>query len=301
MLEYSEYLQKTVAPSTQKRYERELKLYFNYLSKLVDNDSCTTEKPAEAGYEQIMNYLGYLRQKHTEGNTVNCALHAIKKYYDCLMSMGIRADHPAKSIRLRDKKSRDIQLQNLFTAEELTTLLLLRKERYQVLKNRNLLILSLLIYQGLTTGECCNIDRSDIHLPGQTIYIKSSRRSNRRTLELKENQLEYLMDYLSTDRPKLLAMGPIQTEKLLITKKGTVEKGEGISYLLDSQKDLFPGRKLNPRTIRQSLIANKLAGGEDLRKVQVFAGHKYPDTTEKYRQTYVENLKIAIHRYHPMS
>ena len=44
--------------------------------------------------------------------------------------------NPAKSIRLRDKRSRDIQLQDLFKTTELEQLLE-KKERYQLLKNRN--------------------------------------------------------------------------------------------------------------------------------------------------------------------
>jgi len=34
--------------------------------------------------------------------------------------------------------------------------------------------------------------------------------------------------------------------------------------------------------------------------VQVFAGHKYPSATEKYRQDDVEELKRAVLKYHPL-
>ncbi|WP_158857071.1 hypothetical protein [Lunatibacter salilacus] len=47
-------------------------------------------------------------------------------------------------------------------------------------------------------------------------------------------------------------------------------------------------------------IANLLKRGNDLRIVQVFAGHKYPSATEKYKQANVEALQAAINQYHPI-
>ncbi len=88
-----------------------------------------------------------------------------------------------------------------------------------------------------------------------------------------------LYKYIHDDRPKLLKM---DTKTLIINKSGKPEKGEEISYLVSTQKGLFPMRKLNPRTIRQSVITNLLDAGHDLRKVQVFAGHRYPSSTEQY-------------------
>ena len=59
-------------------------------------------------------------------------------------------------------------------------------------------------------------------------------------------------------------------------------------------------RKLTALVIRQSVIANLLAKNNDLRVVQYFAGHKSPDTTEKYRQTGLNALKVAIDKLHPI-
>lgn len=78
-------------------------------------------------------------------------------------------------------------------------------------------------------------------------------------------------------------------------------KGEDITkHVKRSFKNKFKGRKVNVTTIRQSVITNLLKAGNDLRIVQVFAGHKYPSTTEKYKQTNVEALKTAIQSYHPI-
>lgn len=281
-MDFTDYLSSRVAPSTAKRYVREVELFFS-----------SVEHPKTATYQEIMNYIGKLRGKQ---NNLSCSLHGIKKYYSYLVATGERKDNPAKSIRLRDKRSRDVQLQDLFKTEELE-LLLDKKERYPILKKRNQIIISLLIYQGLTNGEITNLEIENINLEQGTIQIKPGRKTNGRTLKLNSKQVFWVMKYLQEDRPKLLK---VKSEKLIISKLGTEETGEGICYVVETQKHLFPDRKLNAKTIRQSVITNLLKQGKDLRIVQTFAGHKYPSTTERYKQTQVEELKNQILKYHPL-
>lgn len=59
-------------------------------------------------------------------------------------------------------------------------------------------------------------------------------------------------------------------------------------------------KKLTPTSIRQSVITNLLSQGNNLRMVQEFAGHKHPDTTEKYRQTGLKALQDAVEKHHPL-
>ncbi len=277
-----EYLNKRLAPSSVKRYLKEIQ---TYLSK--------TKEAKSANYGQVVGYIGKCR---TINNNVAVTLHALQHYYGYLVHIGIRTNNPAKAIKLRDRKNRAIQIQDLFTSAELEKLLD-RKERYRLLKNRNKIIISLLIYQGLTNSEIKNLRLDDINLEQGTVYIKAGRRTNKRTLQLKANQVYWIMEYLNQDREQLRS---VKTDKLIVSKKGTAESGEGISYLIETMKALYPDRTLNPKTIRQSVIINLLKAGEDLRIVQVFAGHKYPSTTERYRVQKTEALKQQIFKYHPL-
>jgi integrase/recombinase XerD len=213
-----------------------------------------------------------------------------------LVEIGERDDNPAKPIRLRDKRSRDIQTQDLFTPQELERLLD-RKERYRVLKNRNLLVISLFIYQGLSNREIKNLRVQDIDLKEGKINIKASGKNNGRILKLNAKQMYFLMQYLNEDRPELLKF---ETDILIISKVGTAETGEGIHYVIETSKHLFPTKKLNPVTIRQSVIANLLKSGNDLIILQAFSGQKYPSATEKYKQTQFEELKKQVIKYHPL-
>ena len=89
--------------------------------------------------------------------------------------------------------------------------------------------------------------------------------------------------------------------QLLITNRGTPETGECLKHIFKPFKKQFPDRILNAKTIRQSVITNLLKEGKDLRLVQVFAGHKYPSSTERYRQTGIEKLKNEVEKFHPLN
>ena len=288
-MEFIAYLKEHHAPSTVARYSREINIFFLSLeSKGIDSKA--------ARYSDIINYLGVLRKRYKNGSTLNCSLAAIKRYYNYLNDIKVRSDHPAITIKLRDNKSSEIQLQDLFSEAELEQLLE-RKERYEILKNRNQIIISLLIYQGLRNGEIKALEVNNINLEEGSIYIKSSRQTNARTLKLRSKQVLLFYKYIAIDRPKLIRT---TTNKFIISKLGTAENGEGIGYLIETKRHLFAGRKLNAKTIRQSVITNLLKQGKDLRIVQVFAGHRYPSSTQKYRQTDTELLKTEVLKYHPL-
>lgn len=285
-MDFTTYLNAHYAPSTIKRYKREIALYMDWLQ--------SKNKTAQAAkYNDILSYIGTQRKQNKK---VRCSLHGIKVYYNYLVSSEKREDNPAKAIHLKDSKNRDVQIQDLFKTEELEQLLN-RKERYSILKNRNRIIISLLIYQGLTSSEIQNLELEDIDLETGTVSIKAGRRSNSRRLKLESKQVFWMFAYLSKDREILLKT---ESNKLIISKQANKEVADGIGHLLKSYRYLFPGRNLNAKTIRQSVICNLLQSKKDLRLVQVFAGHRYPSSTEKYRQSEVEALKSQILKYHPL-
>jgi integrase/recombinase XerD len=289
-----EYLSQRHTPSTTAHYERNIKRYLKE----------TTEPKAKAAtYSDVMDYIGTLRKQYSNPETIKVIIQAIKKYYYWLNHTGQRKTHPCRNLKLREKANRDIQIQDLFKSEELE-LLMERKERYKDMKIKNQVIISLLIYQGLTRNDIVSLTLKDIDLDAGTIYIKSDTKTNSRTLKLRPNQIMLFHKYITQIRPKLLQVSPfggdLEGASFILSKLGTPERGEGISYLLETAQHLFPERNLNTKTIRQSVIANLLKQGHDLRLVQVFAGHKYLGSTEKYRQTGIEELKAAVNKYHPL-
>lgn len=285
------YLKKYYSKSTAEAYRREIEIYAS------NNPSAK-----KYVYAQIVNHIGSLRKRYTNSSTVSRMVAAIKVYYDYLCHAGIRKDNPAKAIILKDKISRDIQLQDLFTTSELA-LLMNRKDFHFNLVGRNKVLMSLLIYQGLRPKEMEAIQLRDIDLQEGNIYIRATPRTNSRTLTLKPNQILLFQEYLHSIRNNLLKGN--ESDYLLIGERGNKMASEDITKHTKRIGKTKPfgkkdNRKINVMTIRQSVITNLLKQNNDLRIVQTFAGHKYPSTTERYRQSNVEALQVAINLYHPI-
>jgi len=286
-MKLNEYLQKHYTKKTAIAYKREIEIYIS-----------NNKKAERYTYAEIVNYIGILRTKYTNSKTINRILSSIKAYYSYLCFIEVRKDNPTKSIRLRDKQSRDIQLQDLFTSDELETLLTAKQERYTNLDYRNKALMSLLIYQALKPNEIEALQCDEINLEEANIYIKSSAKNNSRTLALKANQILLFKKYLEEIRVKLVAEN--ETKSFIIGQRKEPMTAEDITKHIKRNYNIYKPRKVNALTIRQSVITNLLKQNNDLRIVQSFAGHKYPSTTERYKQSNVEALQTALQIYHPI-
>lgn len=249
-------------------------------------------------YQNILDYMEEISKKQSNPKYRVVILSAIKKYYDYLVINGYRNDHPCKLLNIKVKHNEPIQVQDLFSSEELL-LLLKRENRYQYIDTRNAVVLSLLIYQGLTSEEIISLKVKDIDLDNGTVYIKSSTNLNRRTLELVNRQMIVFSKYINEARPKLLRW---DSDKLVLSKLGKpIADISSIKSIVEPLKDLFPDKKLCPQTIRMSVICNWLNEKKyPLEHVQELAGHKWPSTTEKYIKANSEQQRELINRFFPM-
>jgi integrase/recombinase XerD len=152
MEELRAYLKHRYAKETAKAYQREIEIYLS---------NCPGAE--KAGYKEVFAYLGQLRNRYPNPKTIRRILSTLKVYYDYLNVSGRRTDNPTAAIRLRDQISSDIQLQDFFTPGELEQLLH-KEERYALLSERNKVLMSLLIYQGLQPRELAETENKRYQL-----------------------------------------------------------------------------------------------------------------------------------------
>lgn len=273
------YLEQNLRKSTSKNYLYEINKY-----------KLSNPKSEYYDYKKVMEYIAMIRKNYESASMIRI-LSALKKYYDYLIEIGTRKDNPARAIQLRDVKKKPIQLQDLFTDNELQKLLEPRQERYQLLAKRNQIIIGLLVHQALKIGEIIQIKTSDIFLEKAQINIRGTSQTNNRILPLKAEQILLFYSYLEHIKN--------DSNIFLVNKLGNKITGEDVNYLVSTYQKQFT-KKLTSITIRQSVITNLLSKGNDLRMVQEFAGHKYLDTTEKYKQSGIKALQNAVNQYHPI-
>jgi integrase/recombinase XerD len=257
-------------------------------------------RAARYQYKDIVSHFVALKKRYPNPATRNSILAAIKKYYNYLLETGIRNDHPCRAFHIKGEniaKRTQINFQYLFTPKELD-MLLDRENRYPHLKTRNKIIISLLIYQGLTSDELTRLDLENVDLEACTVYVKASAKLHSRTLQLQRMQVEWIQEYLKTSRDKLRK---VTTKRLLIGHRGDPETVEGIGGMLEPLKHLFPERSLNAKVIRMSVIANWLnVYKHRLEEVQEWAGHKWPSSTLRYKRQDLAEIREKINKWHPL-
>jgi integrase/recombinase XerD len=281
-------------------HERFTKRTAHGYALLIEHYCDQVNHPEQAKYKDVLGYLEKQRSKGRKANTLLTYLAAIKTYYDWLKRAGRRKDHPCKHMRLKDRIDPRVNVQDLFSSTELDLLLEHEQEKTWHTENlviRDKVILSLLIYQGLTSRDIVNLEVREINLEEATVYIKGGTTLNARTLELHPKQIMMISRYLSEERP---ALNRNNVGKLIVTKRGNAESGCAMRKIITQHKHVFPNKNLTAFTIRQSVIANLLKAGKDVRFVQVFSGHRSPMTTERYQQTGIEELTAAVMKFHPL-
>ncbi len=295
---------KTIENYLEEKYSKSTFSSNLYLIKRFTN--YYQNKAETATFKDVLNYIEHLRKNYDlSPKTLRHCLYGVKIYFNYLLEIGKRNDHPCSELFLKDKIDKQIQVDTLYNQETLEKFF----ETYQIkkkkhLENRNKIIVSLLIYQALTVSEISNLEVENINLETCEIYIKSSeeitsKSPQSRTLPLNAKQILLIYNYLEKDRIKLLKYNNKQENKIFILGQyGEKINAHGISKMINEQKP--KQEQIQPMKIRQSVIANLLKKENDTRIVQVFSGHKRASTTIQYKQTELEILQNAVNNFHPI-
>jgi integrase/recombinase XerD len=228
--------------------------------------------------------------------------------------------NPCSFLKIRGTKQQT--LFRIYTNEELTNLYdtfyllfvktydfnhIPKNQRKQstLSKERNAVILNILIHQALRTREINAILLQDLDLMNATLKIRGAKQGKERTLTLQATQIGVLMNYLQNIRPELLHHQSNQeSEKLFLSlPEYSKQKTESTSIMhlfkpLVKQLKSIDKNFLSFEQIRTSIITNWLKV-HGLRKTQVMAGHRQISTTEKYKTSDLQQLTDDINKLHP--
>lgn len=309
--EFTNYMQsKNLAPSSITHYVRELALFLAWINK----EETQITKP------DVLKYLEYLKNKRNLQNISRSRiLNSINHYFTFLMKQEQINVNPCAFLKIRGTQQKS--LCRTYTPEELQTLydnfylLFVRnydnshipknqRKQSNLSKERNAVILNILINQGTRTREINTILLQDLDLMNATLKIRGAKRGNERILQLEATQIGVLMNYLQNIRPELLEYQTQENEKLFLPLPEFSKPKTETTSIMQVFKPLVKQLKgidknfLGFEQIRASIITNWLKV-HGLRKAQIFAGHRYISSTEKYRVNDLEDLINDIDKLHP--
>lgn len=250
----------------------------------------------QASYSDILNYIDHLKEKGNKKSSINGSLNGIRHFYNYLQTENKVKSNPVDGLRIRNI-TRKIP-HDLLEWEELEKIYKDFKTT-GITGKRNKTILSLLIYQGLNTGELTAIELKDVKLEEGKIYIPKVGRSNSRILQLEAHQILQLQKYITVVRPIILAVSEKQSDKLFISTGNSKRMDNSYARMLNHIRKLNPKAK-DFKQIRASIITEWLKK-YNIRQVQYMAGHRYISSTEVYRTDTLESLQEMIDELHPLN
>jgi len=281
----------------------------------------TKKEDVQISKADVLDFLEFLKTKNLGNAYRRHYLDALNSYFVFLCEAGFIAKNPCLLLKIRGVKRKT--LYRIYTTEELDNifdnyyLLFVRnftpngtnmpqkwQKQWVLSKERNALLLSVLLNQGVKTGEVEKIEMDDLDLIKATIKIHGTKRSNCRTLPLKASQIGLFMNYLQNVRPQLLQYHTTEPKNLFFpiaknNPKGATDRVlNNVFHALTNQLKTIDKQFLNLKQVRVSVITNWLKT-EGLRKTQYLAGHRYTSSTENYLPNNLDNLVDDINKLHP--
>jgi len=310
-MDFKTYLkQQELSKTTAEMYYYQTMDFITFLERDTTEVENCTEK-------EIMLYLSHLQKKGVENTTKKIRLYALKHFFNFQIQTNKREDNPAKRIKIASGQKQKLypilspqELQSIYQNYQVPKQEDKNKHKnwftaYKLSKERNKVILGLLINQGITTAEVSRIQIDDIDLRQGKIDIRGARMGKDRTLELKSSQIMDVMEYLYKTRNELLKYQTQNTKLLFLSTPPSGQTQVKDPSTLNIYKRLTEELKeQNPKFInflqvRASVITQWLKH-YNLRQVQYRAGHKHIISTEAYLINDIDDLQKEIESFHPI-
>ncbi len=284
-------LSKGYSTETTKSYNQGLLQYIVW----AESNQIETE---QSSYNEIISYVQTLKNRGLQQRSIQQTMNSLKHYFKWLIERELRNDNPISNVNIKGIKRR--KLYNILNKQDLEKLYNDFKniESEKLAKKRNEIILSLLVYQGLSSTDLARLTIQNLKLREGNIFINGTRNSNERTLKLESHQILDFMEYTLQTRKTILEETGKETDLLFTSFGVSIKFNNIISKFLPQLKKL--NRNIESvHQIRTSVITHWIKH-YNLREVQYMAGHRYVSSTEAYLINDLDDLQEDINKYHPI-
>jgi integrase/recombinase XerD len=276
-------VERGLAKNTLASYATDLKGFFGSLSDSGRDSGSFTR-------EDIVNYLGKLRDSGYSTASVCRFISSIKSFSRYLITEKIISEDPTET--LRNPKQWD-RLPKALSLEDIKTLFEteIKSETFV----RDSAMLELMYSSGLRVSEVISSKVNDLNFEAGFLRV-FGKGSKERIVPMNRRAAEKIRKYTLELRPSLLKGR--QSPFLFLTNRGRPMTRQRFWQALKKIGTLA-GLKITPHTIRHSFATHLLDGGADLRSVQKMLGHEDISTTQIYTKVSADRIRKAYLDHHP--
>ena len=281
------------AANTLEAYRRDLEEAARALSPV---------RLCDAGPTDLLAHLAAIARAGQAPSTQARKLSALRQLYLFAYGEGLREDDPTATI---DAPRKAAALPKILSVEDVDALLLQAERDCEEAKGaaaalraaRNHAALEVLYASGLRASELVGLSVAAVAGGDGRTMIVRGKGNKERMVPLTRKAGEALAVYREVAGARLAADGP-----LFPAKNGHLSR----QHLAREIKAIavragLPAAKVSPHVLRHAFASHLLAGGADLRSLQVLLGHADISTTQIYTHVLEGRLRALLHAAHPMA
>jgi len=283
------WLQDGLAKNTLSAYRSDLALFAGWLAGL-GSGLAAADGAAVNGYLAHLHGLAARRRPATL-RRLHAALH---RFYSYLLDRGrIEAD-PLRQVDRPPAPQRfpktlsEAQVEALLAAPDTASPLGLRDRA----------LIETLYATGLRVSELVGLRQFELSLDQGVVRVVG-KGAKERLVPLGDLAAEWLMRYLATGRPALLAGRTAEAVFVTARAGGMTRQAAWLLIKKYALRAAIPGERISPHTLRHAFATHLLNHGADLRVVQLLLGHADISTTQVYTHVARARLKLLHARHHP--
>jgi len=280
------------AANTIAAYERDLVDYAGYAAG-------RGQTLLTADRELITAYLDRLRLDGLSAASSARRLSAIRQLHKFLCAEGLRGDDPTRIVA--SPRSRR-PLPKVLSVAEVDTLLATAeaaankpaKPHKQAAALRLYVLLELLYATGLRVSELVSLRRAAVMRDAGFLNVRG-KGNKERIVPLNDRARDAVRAYQATLEPGIFLFPATGAEGYLSRQVFARDLKD-----LAIAAGISPAR-VAPHVLRHAFASHLLAGGADLRVVQMLLGHADISTTQIYTHVLDEKLRHLVETHHPLA
>lgn len=281
--------------STIKNYLWSLNRFLKYLFELHIYSALEVNKRIILDYQKHLHYFTNRKERQDTIEAQNKHLQAIKSFFRFLKEEDFIPQDPTQDVHYAREP------------QKLPKTILTKKEAKKVIQKpdtsaplgfRDRTILEILYSTGIRSNELRNLTVDDVNLEDGYLRINNGKGDVDRVVPIGEISAKYLRNYLLEIRPLLVKKKLLK--ELFISKKGNKFGKDTLRLIVKKYAKFAEAKKtVSPHTWRHTCATHMLQNKANIRHIQELLGHKSLDTTMRYTQLTITDLKETHKKHHP--
>lgn len=279
------------AANTIAAYRRDLDDYLDFLLRHGSG-------PDRATRAEVTSYLDHLHAQGLSAASSARRLSALRQFHKFLCAEGWRGDDPTRIVpsprarRALPKVLSVAEVDRLLTLAETEA----REETAparQLAARRLYVLLEMLYATGLRVSELVSLKRGAVMRDAAFLTVLG-KGSKERIVPMNDRARDAVRAWVA-ELPPGLWLFPAKGEEGYLSRQVFARDLKGLAARAGIATD-----RVAPHVLRHAFASHLLAGGADLRVVQMLLGHADISTTQIYTHVLDEKLRSLVEQHHPL-